>query len=419
MKNFFNAIGVADMEKVHSAMIAWILDDANDNNSLDGNFKTFPLKQRSMLLCKMFGLNEKEFKTIHTYVEWKDIDIMIKTTDSCDKEEIWVIENKLKSQEHMSNIKESTNKQSVRIWQTEKYVRVVNVDKQYKNKKQHYMLLSLGGDKAKYSDDLHKWSSYTYKQLVDVLNNILSAGNDSYPLIKEYMYSINKLDAELNGFLEHPADYPRVFQTKMTKDQKVNFLSTNNSCKERYIIENGLETIFQKQWLKKMVSLAEDLKKDDKKVEELLKELYQNMVIDEDRGIAEFDYTIATLDKDRCNDEGDLELQVQFQNGTFKVVVIHKDYRNPKNPVDYRRMIDEGVWKSRFENCEQLKQKGGEWSLQKAKGKDNQKARIALTKKNEKEWYKYKSGEGTEVINRFINGFKESYYIAKNIAQLN
>jgi hypothetical protein len=30
MSNFFNAIGVADMEKVHSAMIAWILDDAND-----------------------------------------------------------------------------------------------------------------------------------------------------------------------------------------------------------------------------------------------------------------------------------------------------------------------------------------------------------------------------------------------------
>lgn len=140
------------------------------------------------------------------------------------------------------------------------------------------------------------------------------------------------------------------------------------------------------------------------------------MVIDEDRGIAEFDYTIATLDEKERNKDGDLELQVQFQNGTFKVVVIHKDYRNPKNPVDYRRMIDEGVWKSRFENFEK---KGGDWSLQKAKGKDNQKARIALTKKNEKEWYKYKSGEGTEVINWFINGFIESYNIAKNIAQLN
>lgn len=415
MKNFFNAIGVADMEKVHSAMIAWILDDANDNNSLDGNFKTFPLKQRSMLLCKMFGLNEIEFKTIHTYVEWKDIDIMIKTTDSCDKEEIWVIENKLKSQEHMSKINEETkDKQSKRIWQTEKYVRVVNADEQYKDKIQHYMLLSLGGDKAKCSDDHHKWSSYTYKQLVEVLDIIFQAESDSYPLIEEYKNSIKDLVLKLKTFLDRPADFRHVFQTKMTKDQKVKSLATNNNLdeNEHYIIENGLETIFQKQWLKKMVSIAVDLKKD----EALLKKLYDNMVIDEDRGIAEFDYTIATLDEKERNKDGDLELQVQFQNGTFKVVVIHKDYRNPKNPVDYRRMIDEGVWKSRFENFEK---KGGEWSLQKAKGKDNQKARIALTKKNEKEWYKYKSGEGTEVINWFINGFIESYNIAKNIAQLN
>ena len=49
MKNFFNAIGVANMEKVHSSMIAWILDDENDpvhpSESIGkGNFTTFPIK---------------------------------------------------------------------------------------------------------------------------------------------------------------------------------------------------------------------------------------------------------------------------------------------------------------------------------------------------------------------------------------
>ena len=74
-----------------------------------------------------------------------------------------------------------------------------------------------------------------------------------------------------------------------------------------------------------MVSIAVDLKKD----EALLKKLYDNMVIDEDRGIAEFDYTIATLDEKERNKDGDLELQVQFQNGKFKVV----DLNHWKNKI--------------------------------------------------------------------------------------
>ena len=111
MKNFFNAIGVADMEKVHSAMIAWILDDENDpsisskTTIASSQFATFPIKCRSDLLCILFGLQPtKQFNSIKTYVEWNDIDIMIKTVDTQGAEDVWVIENKLKSQEHMSMV---------------------------------------------------------------------------------------------------------------------------------------------------------------------------------------------------------------------------------------------------------------------------------------------------------------------------
>ena len=110
MKNFFNAIGMADMEKVHSAMIAWILDDENDQSLINNNgqaissFSTLPIKERSSLLCNLFSISPtKDFQSIKTHVEWNDIDIMIETKDTNGINEIWVIENKLKSQEHMSN----------------------------------------------------------------------------------------------------------------------------------------------------------------------------------------------------------------------------------------------------------------------------------------------------------------------------
>ena len=83
MKNFFNAIGVASMEKIHSAMIAWILDDKNDKNivkeqSEESLFATFPIEVRSEILCQMFGIEYKRpFESIQTHVEWNDIDIMI------------------------------------------------------------------------------------------------------------------------------------------------------------------------------------------------------------------------------------------------------------------------------------------------------------------------------------------------------
>ena len=58
MKNFFNAIGMADMEKVHSAMIAWILDDENDpecsSNSKGvvptSNFSTLSIKNKCLII---------------------------------------------------------------------------------------------------------------------------------------------------------------------------------------------------------------------------------------------------------------------------------------------------------------------------------------------------------------------------------
>ena len=404
MKNFFNAIGVASMEKIHSAMIAWILDDKNDKNivkeqSEESLFATFPIEVRSEILCKMFGIEDKrQFKSIQTHVEWNDIDIMIETIYN-DKREIWVIENKLKTPEHKSN---SGKK---RIWQTEKYVELIQ--REFKDLNHHYMLLSLGGDEAKYKTEKVSWNSFSYSDLYKLLNEKYKEEIVEYRQIKEYIYSIERMTKELNSFKECPNLYSIVFESKKKKEKKAKLLFeeplNENVKKAYYILENGLETIFQKEFLKKIVDDAQ------------LKTLKEGMVIDEDNGTAEFDYTIARFDKDaKVDDNGNLLFQIQFQNGAFKVVIIHQNYRNnkPEHFEDiYGNKDKDGKWYNIFNDV--LQNNCGEknrWDLHKAQNiekNDNPKPRISFTKNIGSDWYTN--------IDKFKEGFKETVEFAESI----
>ena len=407
MKNFFNAIGVASMEKIHSAMIAWILDDKNDKNivkeqSEESLFATFPKEVRSEILCKMFGIEYKrEFESIQTHVEWNDIDIMIETIDKNNRE-IWVIENKLKTPEHKSN---SDKK---RIWQTEKYVKLIQ--KEFKGLNHHYMLLSLGGDEAKYKTEVVSWNSFSYSDLYELLNEKYKEQEEivEYRQIKEYIYSIERMITELENFKDKPSSYSIVFEPKKKKEKKAKLLLeehlNENVKKAYYILENGLETIFQKEFLKKIVDDAQ------------LKTLKEGMVIDEDNGTAEFDYTIARFDKyAKVDDDGNLLFQIQFQNGAFKVVIIHQNYRNnkPEHFEDIYGNKDklDGRWYNIFNGV--LKNNCGEknsWGLHMAQNiekNDNPKPRISFTKNIGSDWYTH--------IDQFKEGFKEAVEFAKSI----
>ena len=95
MSNFFNAIGVADMEKVHSAVIGWIL--SNKCNA-------FGIKEKSDILCSLFNIFPAvTFTHIVVKVEVYDIDILIKT-ESNGTEESWIIENKIKTNQHSDQL---------------------------------------------------------------------------------------------------------------------------------------------------------------------------------------------------------------------------------------------------------------------------------------------------------------------------
>lgn len=409
MSNFFNAIGVADMEKVHSAMIAWILNDENDpvhSNGAKGNsnFTTFPIKERSEILCKMFSQDIRYFDTIRTHVEWNDIDIMIETTGA-NGNEIWIIENKLKTPEHKSKVDAAEMKKwdvGNLIWQTQKYEYVINdyirtLDDTISQT--HYLLLSLGGDKAQSPSAPSLWHELKYEGFHKILSNYPMSHSNA-AMIHEYINSVGEVVTELGNFIANPTTYPNVFK-KMKKAEKEALLISGKSINqnERYILENGLETIFQKQFLIKMVEWAG------------LSSL--NIVIDEDNGIAEFDYTLARFNNTVKCENGDLLLQVQFQDGTFKVVIIHSQYRNC-NPNDYKQIYGDfkngqwdGQWYKMFKEAENKKEG---WTLYKAKNLNNNqkktKPRIALDKKmNGVAWYNN--------IEEFKKAFEEAKIFAK------
>ena len=301
MSNFFNAIGVADMEKVHSAMIAWILDDKNDSTMPGANtgslFSTFDRDNRSDLLCDIFGEPRKKFVSIETFVEWNNIDILILTKDQNGQKERWVIENKLKSPEHVSNVKGNTP-----IWQTQKYTKTIT--NTFGDKGNHYLLLSLTGNSAKSPNG--NWIAKKYEDLRNILSSYRTSAS---PIIEEYYNAIDELCNVLKDFLNNYSNYPIAISSKTKNSEKSKVLLTSKNTDEKYVIENSLETIFQKCLLIEQMSL------------------YQGTcfrlpyTIDETHGNALLDIERGKLEGVVNGCQQKYYVQFEFQNGSFKVQI--------------------------------------------------------------------------------------------------
>ena len=372
MSNFFNTIGVADMEKVHSAMIAWILDDKNDSTT-GSLFSTFDLTTRSHLLCDIFGEPRKNFDSIEAFVEWDDIDILILTKDQNNIAERWVIENKLKSQEHKSNVKGSTP-----IWQTEKYTKTIN--QKYGANNNHYLLLSLTGEQAK--SPIGSWGTIKYEELSDILSSHLVSAS---PIIEEYCNSIIELSQSLKNFLDKYKDYPHVMCGKMKKDAKSQADWDAFSPNEKYIIENGLETIFQKCLL---ITQMEKYKK-NKACHDF------DYSISDTNGIALLDINLGEL----VNEQQVYHVRAQFQNGSFKVQIhqIEEDGSMSRKQKDF---LDE--WKDNVF----YKIANDDWKVNPPKSTNR--PYISISKKY-KEWY------NRDIQDLLDEGFKDCYCIREQL----
>ena len=245
MSNFFNAIGVADMEKVHSAVIGWIL--SNKCNA-------FGIKEKSDILCSLFNIFPAvTFTHIDVKVEVYDIDILI-TTESNGTEESWIIENKIKTNQHSD--------------QLDKYVDIIcgsamtsgnnpkPITKKYAHipsKYQHYCFLTLIDEKP-IGNYANVWHNVKYCDLYRILSSIPSCTGADGVIFKEYVSCLEDLTKSLDVFRNNPNKYQHVFtdgkKPKAEKDETYLLgIEKKYGHTGRIIAENGLETIFQKCYL--------------------------------------------------------------------------------------------------------------------------------------------------------------------------
>ena len=274
--NFFQAIGLADMEKVHSAVIGWMLSE---------NCIAFDKKEKSKLLCQIFGESITTFNTINVSVENHHFDILIVTENEKTGKAYWVIENKVKS--------------SQREKQLDGYVDTLTKIAGRSEKK--YCLLSLISEKPRCENDV--WHCTTYGQLAGYIESALNHANEDTKdsiFIHEYNDCIKALDTALIDFLDNSQSYPNVFTDGSKRKEDKQFGTAKGRYAE-YIGQNNLETIFQKCFLG-IILQQMDI------------ELCSKTAINETRGTALIDYLNYWEDNTHT-----IESHIQIQNGTFKV----------------------------------------------------------------------------------------------------
>lgn len=381
--NFFDAIGVADMEKVHSAVIGWML---SDNCTAFGEGEN-GRKIRSALLQKIFGISEHlvVFDSIEYFVEWKNIDILIVTECNRD-EECWVIENKIKSSQHSDQLNryvdimncefllpskaykdDCFNSQDTeKIADYIKGLRTKKITNPYASCKKHFCFLTLIEEKANCTRANVSWNNCKYEQLHQFLKEALDQsrqfGKDpDREIIIEYRSCIETLKQALNSFLEKHIAYKNVFTDgDKTKEEKIiewsdPHFSHPKGDYAKYISDNGLETIFQKCFLTIIAKGVGVF-------------VSGNYNIDDTRGNALLDYPFGKLEP--------YTIQFQFQNGSYKVQIIGDNSQIQQFNNDWNESIIESI----------LEKLGAKWQFNKSK--KDAKSYLSFSKPRDPQWYK-------------------------------
>ncbi|MEG1611403.1 MAG: PD-(D/E)XK nuclease family protein [Alistipes sp.] len=339
--SFFNKIGLADMEKVHSSVIGWMFSDECEALSMEN---------KSDVINVMLNVQEEQsYKRISTQVEVDDIDILFSiTTQKGDVFDI-IVENKIKSSQH-------TN-------QLEKYKQR---EEKNSGKRNYYVFLTLIGEAAKTTG----WKSITYDCFLEAIKKvfILNKENVDSIILNEYLLSVENLVSAKKSFLENHTEYPNVFTDGGKKKQDKR---TAGPDEKLYISNNQLETIFQKLFYRTIIKEVQ--KKESIKLGNL------RVNISESHGSADAGFFNGNDNSMRipAEQEAGFYFDFAFQNGTFKVA-ISKNY-NHSTKKD-RDAIEE--WKDAFDAIRE------EYEYDRLNLGKGVKARISITKNIGKDWWR-------------------------------
>lgn len=280
--NFFDNLGIASVERIHSQTLSWIFNE-----------EFLSSKKKSSILNRLFDIN-KNYKEFQAFTEYKNIDILIKADN-----DVFVFENKIKIGHHDN--------------QLENYEKAIQEDLEFSKSKPFFCYISLIGD----IPDLKAWSGISYKDLLLILkkfkfNNPQIFGEHAF---NEYIKCLDGLVCIFDKFQNNHQDFFNVFTDgNKKKADKIKLEKGGNYYKNQdqvYIAHNQLETTLQRYFLLKVY----------KKLK--VKNKIISWHVDESRGNA-----LLHIDMVEDKYNRDFLFGLQFQDKTFKIVYSKKDYKN-------------------------------------------------------------------------------------------
>ncbi len=297
--HFFSRIGLADMEKIHSAVIGWIFSE---------DCQAYTLDEKSSVLNELAAINPVTYKYINSITETNNVDILITASLPSGDDIQIIIENKIKTSQHSNQL--------------------AHYKSHYPNSKK-YLYLTLIEENAKDED----WQNVSYNHLHAVLRKYLCVRPEhtDFVILNEYLLSVERLVHIKDDFLENHLKYPNVF-TDGWKKKEMKDLSD-------FIARNQLETIFQKMFFREIIEKVKERQPEIEKLE---------CAIGESHGNAEVTlWGIKATDRN-----GDVWFDLAFQNGTFKIAISKNYWDNSKNILE--RSISELTceWTDIFKKAE-------------------------------------------------------------------
>jgi hypothetical protein len=216
-RNFFEVIGMADVERVHSQMLAWIFEA-----------DVLTAEQKSEILTELTG-QAGEYAVAEVSTEHNHIDILIETESS-----IIAIENKIKIAEH----DEQLTRYQQALEQTELPRR--------------FIYLSLRPEVLTNPN----WIARTYGELHSALLHHQFASPSSFDehAFNEYVHAVGNLANVLAAFDQDHSRFPNVFTDGSRTKRDKHVLASKYTDQQNYVRENQLETVLQRHFLARIRS---------------------------------------------------------------------------------------------------------------------------------------------------------------------
>ena len=291
--SYFSFIQQASIEKCHSAALAWIFSGSNTHFSDDTKTKILSSWSNTPVTGKLKKL----------IVEYKNIDILLEFEDV-----VIAIENKIKISEHDN--------------QLAKYTETLAGD--YPDHKVIKLFLSLAGEAPTEPD----WIKLEYDSVLASLKSFPVSSE----IIQDYAENLECLVSAKNEFLNDHTKFPNVFTDgNKPKPQKLLELSIlpNLPATAKYISFNGLETILQKVFFRRLIAMREFNCK--------------SIAINETRGNALIDFRgLDGIPAFSLGSGNSIELGIQVQGKTIKAQFMDSlessDNRSPRSPATKKKL---------------------------------------------------------------------------------